>query len=142
MTAVKLASTMSLPAALAATAWFGHVPAQAAPASPVPDFYQHQAWLPATMGNAKVPAGRNGWENWQAADYVANGALNAALNEAAENPKERLLLVRVDRRCALPVDPIQDLHWGHSVREPVRQRRHHDGPANGWTPPRAPCWPR
>jgi hypothetical protein len=40
------------------------------------------------MGNANVPAGRNGWENWQAADYVANGALNAALNEAAENPKE------------------------------------------------------
>ncbi len=36
----------------------------------------------------------------------------------------RLLLVRVDRRCALPVDPIQDLHWGDTVRQPVRRRRH------------------
>jgi hypothetical protein len=82
MMLVRAKATRSLPVALAATAWFGHVPAEAAPASPVPDFYQHQAWLPAN------PAGMNGWEGWQAADYVANGGMNAALNEAVENGKQ------------------------------------------------------
>jgi hypothetical protein len=66
----------------------GHVPAEAAPESPVPDFYQHQAWLPATTGNGNVPAGLNGWEAWNMADYVANGGMNAALNEAVENGKK------------------------------------------------------
>src|SRR5271166_2186819 len=79
MLLVRPGAIRSLPVALAATAWFGPVAAQAAPASPVPDFYQHQAWLPAN------PAGRNGWEGWQMADYVANGGLNKALNEAAKN---------------------------------------------------------
>jgi hypothetical protein len=79
---VRAEAIRPLPVALAATAWFGHCPAQAAPASPVPDFYQHQAWLPAN------PAGMNGWEGWQAADYVANGGMNAALNEAVENGKQ------------------------------------------------------
>jgi hypothetical protein len=82
MMLVRAETIRSLPVALAATAWFGHVPAEAAPASPVPDFYQHQAWLPAN------PAGMNGWEGWQAADYVANGGKNAALNEAVENGKQ------------------------------------------------------
>jgi hypothetical protein len=77
----------SLPVALAATAWIGDLPAHAAPASPVPDFYQHQAWLPATMGNPNVPAGMNLWEGWNMADYVVNGGKSAALNEALENGK-------------------------------------------------------
>lgn len=89
MMLVRAEAIRSLPVALAATAWFGHCPAQAAPASPVPDFYQHQAWLPATIGNAaNVPAGMNGWAGWQAADYVPNGGKNAALNEAVENGKQ------------------------------------------------------
>jgi hypothetical protein len=46
----------SLSVVLAATPCVAYVPAQAAPATPVPNFYQHQAWLPAIMGNANVPA--------------------------------------------------------------------------------------
>ncbi|MGO9109510.1 MAG: hypothetical protein ACLP9L_09770 [Thermoguttaceae bacterium] len=76
-----------LSAALLAMACVGQFRAQAQPASPVPDFYQHQAWLPATNANANAPAGMNLWEGWNQADYVANGPLNAALNEAAKNPK-------------------------------------------------------
>jgi len=82
MMLVRAEAIRSLPVALAATACFGHVPAEAAPASPVPDFYQHQAWLPAN------PAGMNGWEGWNMADFVANGGMNAALNEAVENGKK------------------------------------------------------
>ena len=84
---VRPKAIRSLPVALAVTACAGHLPAQAAPASPVPDFYQHQAWLPATMGNPNVPAGINGWEDWKMADFVANGGKNAALNQAAKNGK-------------------------------------------------------
>lgn len=72
-----------LSAALAGSLWL--VAAQAAPASAVPSFYQHQAWLPATDANANAPAGRNGWEGWNPANYVANGPLNPALNEAVRN---------------------------------------------------------
>jgi hypothetical protein len=74
-------------AALAATAigsWLAE--AQAAPASPVPLFYQHQAWLPATSANANAPAGANLWEGWVQANYVAAGGNNAALNEALTSP--------------------------------------------------------
>lgn len=77
----------SLAVALAATACVWEFGAEAAPASPVPDFYQHQAWLPATSANPNAPPGMNGWEGWNQADYVANGGKNAALNEALENPK-------------------------------------------------------
>jgi hypothetical protein len=72
-------------ATLAAGAWA--VAAQAVPPSPVPNFYQHQAWLPATAANADVPAGRNLWEGWDQANFVANGGMNAALNEAVKNGK-------------------------------------------------------
>src|SRR5689334_16156549 len=65
----------------------GPAAATAAPSSPVPDFYQHQAWLPATNANANAPAGRNLWEGWNQADFAANGGLNAALNEASKNGK-------------------------------------------------------
>lgn len=88
MMLVRAEAIRPLPVALAAMAWFGHCPAQAAPASPVPDFYQHQAWLPATAGNANVPVGMTGWEGWNMADFVANGGMNAALNEAVENGKK------------------------------------------------------
>jgi len=40
------------------------------------------------MGNANVPAGMNGWESWNMVDFVANGGMNAALNEAVENGKK------------------------------------------------------
>ena len=71
--------------ALAAASAAG--PAWAAPASPVPDFYQHQAWLPATSVNAAAPAGMNLWEKWDQADYVANGPINPAYNQALTNGK-------------------------------------------------------
>lgn len=106
MISVKLSSTMrsdapgiralrsrprsvrrSLSVALAATPCVTYFPAQAAPASPVPDFYQHQAWLPATMGNANVPPGMDGWEGWNKDNFKANGGKNEALNEAELNGK-------------------------------------------------------
>jgi hypothetical protein len=77
----------SLSVALAATVCAGHSPAEAAPASPVPDFYQHQAWLPATLKNDNVPAGIDGWEDWKAADYKVSGNENPALHEALTNGK-------------------------------------------------------
>ena len=88
---VRLVVIRSLSVALVATACVGQLRAQAqTPASPVANFYQHQAWLPATNANPNAPAGMNGWEGWNQADYVANGGANAALNEALSNPKEGL----------------------------------------------------
>jgi hypothetical protein len=48
----------------------------------VPEFYQHQAWLPATTANANAPAGRSLWELWNPANFVPAAGRNAALNEA------------------------------------------------------------
>jgi hypothetical protein len=86
----------SLSVALAATVCVGSVRALAVPASPVPDFYQHQAWnapTDANMKNPKAPSGIDGWEGWTKAYYkMAEGGVNpganAALNELLNSVPE------------------------------------------------------